>query len=571
MERWMFAIVAAATLARFFLIYSNWPTTNSDEGNMGLLALHVAYQGDHPTFFYGLPYMAPLEGYIAAPLFRIFGTSLFTLRLGLLPLFAGFLICMYYLTRMLYTDKFALAIVILLSLGSGDIIYLQIKAVGEYPETELFSALIPLLAAWLALTSFRSQAIQSKRKRIIIYGFLGLIIGLALWVDFLILPIVATAGLLLLLFCHRELLSRAGISLLLGVILGALPLILYNLTASWNQNSWNTLLWIHQNGAEEIAALHLTWLHHIVGTMMIGLPSITGANPDCPLSTFPLYSSPALSTLPCILFHGVWGAGYLILLIVATFCAVRTISQSRSNFFIQKDSLAERQDLIYQCCRLMLLGSVILTLVSYATSPSSAVPPVVNYRYLICALIAAPAILWPLWNGLRSRKITTRRKKNISLLLRGGLLLLIISTFFIGTVRTFAETPLAQTAYQQEDALVQDLLKIGATRIYSEYWTCNRLTFRSQEKIICSVLDDQLNPGFDRYMPYRFIVRAAPHPTYVFPLGSKQANLLKSQMHATNNYYREYVFEGYMIMTFNSSIQPSVGADLSRPSPIYRP
>ena len=58
-ERWMFAIVVAATLARFILIYFNWPTTNSDEGNMGLVALHIAYQGDHPTFFYGLPYMGP--------------------------------------------------------------------------------------------------------------------------------------------------------------------------------------------------------------------------------------------------------------------------------------------------------------------------------------------------------------------------------------------------------------------------------------------------------------------------------------------------------------------------------
>lgn len=186
-------------------------------------------------------------------------------------------------------------------------------------------------------------------------------------------------------------------------------------------------------------------------------------------------------------------------------------------------------------------------LVSYATRPSSAMPPVITYRYPIYALIAAPAIIWPLWNGLRSRKIPTRREMNISLLLRGGLLLLIIATFFSGTVRTFAEIPLAQAAYQQEDALVQDLLKIGATRIYSEYWTCNRLTFHSQEKIICSVLDDQLNPGFDRYTPYRYIVRAAPHPTYVFPLGSKQVGLLKHQMLVSNIHYRRYTFEGYMV------------------------
>jgi hypothetical protein len=111
-----------------------------------------------------------------------------------------------------------------------------------------------------------------------------------------------------------------------------------------------------------------------------------------------------------------------------------------------------------------------------------------------------------------------------------------------GTLRTFANIPAAQDAYQQEGTLVQDLLKIGATRIYSEYWTCNRLTFRSKEQIICSVLDDQLKPGFDRYLPYRFIVKSAPHPTYVFPLGSKQADVLKLQMqtsvHGIEVYFR---------------------------------
>ncbi len=517
---------------------------------MGLLALHVAYQGDHPTFFYGAPYLGPLEGYIAAPLFRIFGVSLFTLRLGLLPLFAAFLICMYYLTRLLYTEKFALAIVILLSLGSIDIIFLQIRAVGEYPETELFSALIPLLAAWLALSSyslFQRETLQTKRKRIILYGFLGLIIGLALWVDFLILPVVATAGLLLLLFCYRELFSWAGLSLLLGVIIGAFPLILYNLTAPSNQNSLITLISIHQSGAKEIAAQHLAWLHHIVGTIMISLPSVTGANPDCPVTAFPLFGSPARSTLPCTLFHGAWGAGYLILWIIATSLTIHLVWQYRHHFFKQNDSFEDRQRLIYQCSRLMLLVSVGITLLSYVSSPTSVISPEITFRYLIFALIAIPAVLWPLWNCLQLRNIQSNKKLNISILLRGGLLLLIFFTFISGTVRTFVDIPAVQSAYQQEGALVQDLLKIGATRIYSEYWTCNRLTFRSREQIICSVLDDQLNPGFDRYMPYRFIVRAAPHPTYVFPLESKQADLLKHQMLSSSVHYREYNFEGYLV------------------------
>ena len=60
------ALILIATLLRFILIYFHWPVTNSDEGNMGILARHVAYNGEWPIFFYGLPYLGPIEGYIAA-------------------------------------------------------------------------------------------------------------------------------------------------------------------------------------------------------------------------------------------------------------------------------------------------------------------------------------------------------------------------------------------------------------------------------------------------------------------------------------------------------------------------
>src|ERR1035438_2853630 len=97
----IFAIICIATLLRLVLIHFHWPVTNSDEGNMGLLARHIAYNGELPIFFYGLPYMGPIEGYIAAPLFHLLHPSTFALRLGLLPFFPLFLICMYYLTRLL--------------------------------------------------------------------------------------------------------------------------------------------------------------------------------------------------------------------------------------------------------------------------------------------------------------------------------------------------------------------------------------------------------------------------------------------------------------------------------------
>lgn len=109
------------------------------------------------------------------------------------------------------------------------------------------------------------------------------------------------------------------------------------------------------------------------------------------------------------------------------------------------------------------------------------------------------------------------------------------------------QIPTTQAVYQRQETLVQDLLHVGATRVYADYWTCNNLTFLSQEKIICSALDDYLNPGYDRYLPYRFIVRAAPRPTYIFPPGTQQAEAMKQRVRLASSHYRAYIFEGYLV------------------------
>src|SRR5260370_7960018 len=98
----------------------------------------------------------------------------------------------------------------------------------------MLAALMCLLAAWLALSSQRLD--QERWKRIVIYGLLGLIVGLALLVDLLILPFVSAVGLLLCFFCRRELLRRTGLILLLGFAIGAFPPLSHNLTPPATQN-----------------------------------------------------------------------------------------------------------------------------------------------------------------------------------------------------------------------------------------------------------------------------------------------------------------------------------------------
>src|SRR5258707_10430591 len=160
-------MILIATLLRFLLISQGWPQTDSDESTMGLMALHIAYRGEHPVFFYGQSYMGSLEAYIAAPLFHLFGPSTFTLRLGLVFIFALFLISMYLLASLLYTKKLALATLILLCLGSDVILKQEVYAIGGYPETLLFGTVTFLPRSWISLSSNQDLSKDSPQRRLV--------------------------------------------------------------------------------------------------------------------------------------------------------------------------------------------------------------------------------------------------------------------------------------------------------------------------------------------------------------------------------------------------------------------
>ncbi|MGZ6387114.1 MAG: hypothetical protein ACXWOL_17015 [Ktedonobacteraceae bacterium] len=552
----MLALVIGATILRFILIRLNWPFTNSDEGTMDLMALHIAYRGEHPIFYYGQEYMGPLEAYNGEELFHIFGVSVFTVRLGLLPFFAFFLVCMYYLTSMLYTKKLALFTVGLLSLGSSDIIGHQLLAIGGYPEIVMFGALIFLLATWLALSSpegprrNRATSHASLPRRLLIYAFLGFVIGLALWIDQLILPIVAAAGLLLLLFCYREALW-GGLCLIAGGAIGAFPLIIYNIHAPAGQNSLDVLLFLNRTGADKVVARHISLLQQWLDVFLISLPVATGANPCLRADDLPLLASP-MDSLPCIALQSIWATGLTLLWGIAVLLACIALWQCWRRVSAQEEVFEKPQTAILHTARLLLLLSAALTYVLFARSPAAALYPVTSSRYLICILLAIPALLWPLWKGLHRLELPQMRQTWVMLICRVGILLLVGTTFLVGTVNTFGNIPHTQATYAREDALIRDLLRLRATRIYSEYWTCNRIIFASNERIICASLNEKLGPGFNRYLPYLDIVKTDPHPAYVFPLGSPQAMAFAEQ-HQSDTRYRRHVFEGYVVYQIDTS------------------
>jgi len=540
-------IITFTVILRIVFIASGWPETDSDEGTMGLEAMHIAFRGEHPVFLYGQNYMGMIEAYVGAFLFRLFGVSLFNLRLGMILLFTLFLIILYCLTSLLYNKKLALLTLALLSVGARNVLLPEIRAVGGAVETLIFGSLVMLLASWLALTAGEDALPRKRRWRLVAYGAWGLATGLGLWSHLLVIPFVLLSGLLLLVFCRRDLRSLAPFYLLIGFLIGAMPLIYYNITSPLTQNSLSVALSIHSGASIE---QHVSFAKQLSGTLFFSLPEATGLNPICKLEELPLFGPASSRTALCTIVQGGWSVGYIALLVIAALMAFVPLWKMwrRHRPGNNQWSIEERQNTILQTARLLLLCAAGLTLALFVLSPIAAEKPW-STRYLIGLLVALPAIIWPLWNGLRGSNLASsaRWSQRLSVLLRSGIILLIGITFLAGTITNFGEIPNDQQLLQQDTVLIHDLLQHHITHISAGYWVCDRLIFASQEHIICNVVETNLQEGLNRYTPYIAIVQADPTAPYVFPLNSDFAQAAAKNPLLNSSHYRQFVLDGYIV------------------------
>jgi hypothetical protein len=564
-------IIALAMLLRIVLTALGWPVTNSDESTMGLMALHIASLKDFPIFFWGQPYMGAFEAYLGAVLFHLFGASVFTLRLATMLEFALSLVSIYLLASLLYTKKLALVTLLLLSIGSVMMIFTEFMAHGGYPEILCFGAVAFLLASWLAISSDQYLSPQRKWLRMLAFGCWGLVVALGFWSDYIFLSILLMSGLLLALFCWRELLRGAILPLLLGLLIGAVPLIIYNVQAPPGQNTLAIIKILHNNYwwilARSPVYGHFPIYSQIKGTMLFTLPMAVGAPAICIDSDWVLIGlGGGVPAFRCFDFlHGnaglvvlalCWSIGFLVLWMISVFHELSMLWDLRQRSTGQPWSPMKRQDLIRHFARLVLLASAALTLLQYTSGSVSAVFSD-SSRYLIGLLIATPALIAPLWglshdNHLEHSSASTRypfavHLATVMLVLRRGILLFIGIVLLLGTISVFYEIPTAQAVYQQQNALIRDLLRIKATHIYTDYWTCDRLAFLTKEQIICAVVDDHLRDIRTRPPRYYSIVKADPLSALVYPVGSAGASTFAKRVALSVGRYRRFVFDGFVV------------------------
>jgi hypothetical protein len=553
------SLILLVVVLRLIFLALGWPQQSAEEGTFGVEAMHIAYRGQFPIFMYGQNYMGTLESYVAAILFHLFGASWFTLRLSLVILFALFLFSLYFLAKLLYSPKMALFTLLLLCFGSSDMLQVEMKVLGGAVETLLFGALLLLLATSLSLSSGQELSAGQKRWRLAGFAAWGCCVGLGLWSHMLVAPFVLTSGLLLLLFCRKEIASLAPVSLFVGLVVGFFPLIAYNLHAAPGQNSLDVFIQLYTLGSASQSVPHMFY-REIIGTFFFALPTITGLNAQYDPRPLPLpYFSTTRAPIFNILAEGGWSLGYLLLLAAALAMAGWGLWQLKKNHADKMGAwpAKDRKMAVIYTAQLMLLTSALLTIALFAHSSNAALRPW-STRYMIGLLVATPALLWPLWNGINTclpRFSVPERRALFSRLAVSIVLALLVCFVAVETVNNVVtQMPGITVDDAQANAITHDLVQMRITHIYSGYWQCDRFIFLTQEKLICAVVNIDMLPGLTRYQPYYDTVHADPNAAYVFPTDAADAAYTQSFEQKIDGHprsFRKLLMDGYVVFIPN--------------------
>lgn len=175
---------ALALAARLFVLLRARGMMEADEAVLGIQAEQILH-GAHPIYFYGQAYMGSWDAYLAAPIIAIFGPSAMALHVVTLVESLLLIPLMGALAGRLYGSRAALPGMLLAALPPLYVTAYELRVLGGYVETLVLGSSLMLLATHIAE---RWQHEQPTRK---LWMVAGLLTGLGLWIDFLLVYYLA--------------------------------------------------------------------------------------------------------------------------------------------------------------------------------------------------------------------------------------------------------------------------------------------------------------------------------------------------------------------------------------------
>ena len=289
-----------AILSRVWLIVHTHGVMAGDEMMVGLQAEHILH-GDRPVYYYAQPYMGSLEAYLAALIFLFTGPAVWAMRLETIPMsllmvylawrFAAALAETAHLSARLKTTFMTVAALVAAFPPLYDMAE-EMRVQGGYMEAFV-------LMLWLLFCAFRltqrwgQQA--SWRELALRWAGIGLLVGLGLWIDPLIIYACATIAIwiggyfvLELVKPRRQTPVRSRLALLKEglLFLSAVPALLVGFLPGliWGaQNQWANVFYLLHSGGT-LSAGRLLSIAVITGlyTYCLAPRALGGALPTQP-------------------------------------------------------------------------------------------------------------------------------------------------------------------------------------------------------------------------------------------------------------------------------------------------
>jgi 4-amino-4-deoxy-L-arabinose transferase-like glycosyltransferase len=209
------ALVAGGAIGlRVFAYRSALGIPDSDEAVVGLMARHILH-GQFTTFYWGQPYGGSQEAVVTAPLLAIFGSGWLALRIEPMLLSAVAAALVWRVGRRTIGKPAAAVAGLLFLIWPPFLLFELGRQLGFYASAIVYCALLLLLALRVVESPSRGRV-----------ALLGLVLGLALWDDVQLVPVMLPlVGWTL--WRRPQALRHLWAGLAAGVV-GALPWLLWN-------------------------------------------------------------------------------------------------------------------------------------------------------------------------------------------------------------------------------------------------------------------------------------------------------------------------------------------------------
>lgn len=511
-------LLAGALLLFGTILLTSQKYADGDEAVVGMMAKHILTNGERPILYYGQVYGGggAIEAYLAAIPFAFFGVSAIALKSVALCVWLVTIALCYVFCLRRYDYQTAIFSSVILITATA-LIEWHMKMRGGYAEIPLFFMLILICFSYL---------VDKGHKASWQFLLFGLFCGAAYYNLEIIVPFLFT--LLLFSLFWRPIFWRwkPALLMVMGFVIGASPLILYNLTYNFSN-----LRYVFGRGAGGDGS---NLFSNLVNLVTIYLPRFfVGSNIGDYISSPPLLA---------YLEYAIYLVLFIALSIKIGPHAIKLVGSLRSAANVKRINSPADID------TLLVVYLIICPLIFSVSGNIGSAETSLRYLfplYPALAIVAARGVYW------------LRQDQNRILNITGTTLLAVLIIFgsinhfsYIGQTWVYDDVMFPQgivhrqTSGETISKLIDFLNKRQMSRVATTYFVQWRLVFESNEAIIAS--SRNLMPGADtpRYPYYDSIAWEQPQAIILHHEDAQLAWLLEQ---SANEYQQEVIGE-YVVL-----------------------